>query len=45
MWFAGVQRVEWALHTHHHRDQCWGTPRLRAAGARVAGISHSEVVA
>src|SRR5262245_14811351 len=33
---AGVQRVEWLLHTHHHRDQCWGTPRLRTHGARVA---------
>jgi glyoxylase-like metal-dependent hydrolase (beta-lactamase superfamily II) len=33
---AGVQRVEWVLHTHHHRDQCWGTPRLRSHGARVA---------
>jgi glyoxylase-like metal-dependent hydrolase (beta-lactamase superfamily II) len=33
---AGVGRVEWVLHTHHHRDQCWGTPRLRDHGARVA---------
>src|SRR5262249_43954396 len=33
---AGVRRVEWVLHTHHHRDQCWGTPRLRDHGARVA---------
>src|SRR5262245_40103188 len=33
---AGVNRLEWVLHTHHHRDQCWGTPRLRALGARVA---------
>jgi glyoxylase-like metal-dependent hydrolase (beta-lactamase superfamily II) len=33
---AGVRRVEWVLHTHHHRDQCWGTPRLREHGARVA---------
>jgi glyoxylase-like metal-dependent hydrolase (beta-lactamase superfamily II) len=32
----GVKRVGWVLHTHHHRDQCWGTPRLRAAGAKVA---------
>ncbi len=20
---AGVEQVEWVLHTHHHRDQCW----------------------
>jgi glyoxylase-like metal-dependent hydrolase (beta-lactamase superfamily II) len=33
---AGVDRLEWVLHTHHHRDQCWGTPRLRSIGARVA---------
>jgi glyoxylase-like metal-dependent hydrolase (beta-lactamase superfamily II) len=32
----GVKRIEWVLHTHHHRDQCWGTPRLREQGARVA---------
>src|SRR5262249_455175 len=32
----GVRRVEWVLHTHHHRDQCWGTPRLAQHGARVA---------
>jgi glyoxylase-like metal-dependent hydrolase (beta-lactamase superfamily II) len=24
----GVDSVEWVLHTHHHRDQCWGTPAL-----------------
>jgi glyoxylase-like metal-dependent hydrolase (beta-lactamase superfamily II) len=33
---AGVAQVEWVLHTHHHRDQCWGTPRVRNLGARVA---------
>src|SRR5262249_17413036 len=33
---AGVTRIDWVLHTHHHRDQCWGTPRLRDHGARVA---------
>ena len=32
----GVKQVEWVLHTHHHRDQCAGTPRARDAGARVA---------
>jgi len=32
----GVKKVEWVLHTHHHRDQCWGTPRLRDHGAKVA---------
>lgn len=33
---VGVKQLEWVLHTHHHRDQCWGTPRLRAQGVKVA---------
>lgn len=33
---ASVRQVEWVLHTHHHRDQCWGTPRLRHHGAKMA---------
>jgi glyoxylase-like metal-dependent hydrolase (beta-lactamase superfamily II) len=34
---VGVEDVEWILHTHHHRDQCWGTPRLVSElGAKVA---------
>ena len=34
---AGVSSLEWVLHTHHHRDQCWGTPGLVAEhGAKVA---------
>ncbi|WP_368508655.1 MBL fold metallo-hydrolase [Bradyrhizobium lupini] len=32
----GIERVDWILHTHHHRDQCWGTPILQKAGAKVA---------
>ncbi|MCK1615982.1 MBL fold metallo-hydrolase [Bradyrhizobium sp. 159] len=32
----GVDRVAWVLHTHHHRDQCWGTPIVQESGARVA---------
>ncbi|ANW03022.1 MBL fold metallo-hydrolase [Bradyrhizobium icense] len=32
----GIERVDWVLHTHHHRDQCWGTPSLQQAGAKVA---------
>ncbi|RWB93974.1 MAG: MBL fold metallo-hydrolase [Mesorhizobium sp.] len=32
----GINRVEWVLHTHHHRDQCWGTPILQRAGAKIA---------
>ncbi|WP_441258697.1 MBL fold metallo-hydrolase [Bradyrhizobium sp. 521_C7_N1_3] len=32
----GVERVAWVLHTHHHRDQCWGTPIVQKAGAKIA---------
>jgi glyoxylase-like metal-dependent hydrolase (beta-lactamase superfamily II) len=39
---AGVHRVEWVLHTHHHRDQCWGTSRLRRHGAKVAVPEHER---
>jgi glyoxylase-like metal-dependent hydrolase (beta-lactamase superfamily II) len=37
-----VDQIEWVLHTHHHRDQCWGTPRLRQHGARVAVPEHER---
>jgi glyoxylase-like metal-dependent hydrolase (beta-lactamase superfamily II) len=33
---VGVEQVEWVLHTHHHRDQCQGDPRLIAHGASIA---------
>ena len=33
---SGVRQIEWVLHTHHHRDQCWGASRVRAHGAKVA---------
>lgn len=33
---AAVDNVEWVLHTHHHRDQCWGDSRLKKAGASIA---------
>ncbi|HZE96566.1 MAG TPA: MBL fold metallo-hydrolase, partial [Planctomycetota bacterium] len=33
----GVKRVEWVLFTHHHREQCQGTPKLAGRGIRVAG--------
>ena len=40
---AGVGSLEWVLHTHHHRDQCWGTPRLVAEhGTRVAVPEHER---
>jgi glyoxylase-like metal-dependent hydrolase (beta-lactamase superfamily II) len=33
---VGVEKVEWILHTHHHRDQCWGDWQLIEHGAKVA---------
>ncbi|BAV52869.1 Uncharacterized protein MLTONO_p0399 (plasmid) [Mesorhizobium loti] len=32
----GIERVAWVLHTHHHRDQCWGTSAIQKAGAKIA---------
>jgi len=32
----GVQRVEWVLFTHHHREQCQGAARLRGFDVKVA---------
>lgn len=33
---VGVKKIEWVLHTHHHRDQSWGTPLLKEQGMKVA---------
>ncbi len=30
------------LHTHHHRDQCAGTPRIREHGAKVAAPEYER---
>src|SRR5207244_2995850 len=32
----GIKQLEWVVHTHFHRDQCDGTARLAALGAKVA---------
>lgn len=32
----GVQRVEWVLFTHHHREQCQGIKRLDRSVTKVA---------
>ena len=32
----GVQKVEWVLFTHHHREQCQGAPRLKGRLVRIA---------
>ncbi len=38
----GVSQIDWVLHTHHHRDQCWGANRLRAGGAKIAVPEHER---
>ncbi len=32
----GCRQIEWILHTHHHRDQCWGDSQLMANGTQIA---------
>jgi glyoxylase-like metal-dependent hydrolase (beta-lactamase superfamily II) len=32
----GVQKIDWILHTHYHRDQCTGDLRMKREGAKVA---------
>lgn len=38
----GVRKIDWVLHTHHHRDQCWGDAKLVAAGAKIAVPEHER---
>ena len=38
----GCRRIEWVLHTHHHRDQCWGDSDLLEHGARIAVPQHER---
>lgn len=37
----GVEKVEWVLHTHYHRDQSIGSRAFKYSGAKI-GISESE---
>ena len=32
----GINKIEWVLFTHHHREQTQGYPRLKNIGAKVA---------
>jgi glyoxylase-like metal-dependent hydrolase (beta-lactamase superfamily II) len=38
----GVNKVEWILHTHHHRDQCQGDRRATARGIPIAVPAHER---
>ncbi len=39
---AGVTKVDWLLHTHHHRDQCQGDHRAIGARIPIAVPSHER---
>ncbi len=38
---VGVEKIDWILHTHYHRDQCLGSAALKNTGAQIA-IGKSE---
>ncbi|MFB3828422.1 MAG: MBL fold metallo-hydrolase [Bryobacteraceae bacterium] len=38
----GVTRVDWVLHTHHHRDQCQGDFRAVELGIPIAVPAHER---
>ncbi|MCK4814247.1 MBL fold metallo-hydrolase, partial [bacterium] len=33
---VGVEKIEWVLHTHSHRDQCFGDLLLKKHGSKIA---------
>jgi len=37
----GVSKIDWVLHTHHHRDQCQGS-RIMPQGTRIAVPFHER---
>ena len=38
----GVTKVDWILHTHHHRDQCQGDYKAAARGIPIAVPAHER---
>ncbi len=38
----GISRVDWILHTHHHRDQCQGDWRALGRGIPIAVPRHER---
>jgi len=38
----GISRVEWILHTHHHRDQCQGDAKALARSIPIAVPAHEK---
>jgi len=38
----GISKVDWILHTHHHREQCQGDQRAVARGIAIAVPAHEK---
>jgi len=38
----GIDKVDWVLHTHHHRDQCQGDAKAAARGIPIAVPAHEH---
>ncbi|MBI1788097.1 MAG: MBL fold metallo-hydrolase [Acidobacteria bacterium] len=38
----GISKVDWILHTHHHRDQCQGDQRAVERGIPIAVPAHER---
>ena len=38
----GISKVDWVLHTHHHRDQCQGDKLAVARGIPIAAPAHEK---
>lgn len=38
----GINKVEWILHTHHHRDQCQGDKKAVERGIPIAVPAHEK---
>ncbi len=38
----GIAKVDWILHTHHHRDQCQGDRKAAARGIPIAVPAHER---
>lgn len=38
----GIQKVDWILHTHHHRDQCQGDYKAVERGIPIAVPAHER---
>jgi glyoxylase-like metal-dependent hydrolase (beta-lactamase superfamily II) len=40
----GIGKIDWILHTHHHRDQCQGDAKAVARGIPIAVPAHEHTL-